>query len=67
MEYGWYSTMRVLPFDYLTNDIKHSKAKDFELVRCEQQKIIADQVMVYMELKTIVLIEYNLKIDIKFN
>lgn len=53
MEYGWYSTMKVLPFGYLTDDIKHSKAKDFELVRCEQRKIVADQVMVYMGLKHI--------------
>lgn len=45
--------MTVLSSDYLTDDIEYLKAKDFELVRCEQRKIIADQVMVYMELKII--------------
>lgn len=32
---------------------------DFELEACEQQKIIADQVMVYMELKIIKDKNYN--------
>lgn len=53
MEYDWYSIMKVLPSDYLTDDIQHSKAKDFAPVRYEQQKIIDGQVMVYMELKII--------------
>lgn len=48
-----------LPFGCLTNDILSRIAKDFDLVKYEQRKTIADQAMVYMELKTKYYLRFN--------